>query len=189
MFEQVFEINNISIIEYLSLEDPSEYDIFLKSIIAENKLCGKICQTNKITFDEVEVLKKTFNAPGPEDLKDIFILLYGIRGDMKRSDSEEFYSESIFQLFRVINYFKKWLKEIDKKEREWLSNESNDVLTMLDAGKRLIPFNHLLTKIDVAERFSKTPDEIGIWTYGRVFTIIVAIKVRSDIQKEFNEIN
>lgn len=185
----MFKINDISIKDYFGLENPSEYDIFLESIMPENKLCGKICQMNKITFDEVEVLKKTFNAPNPEDLKDIFILLYGIRGDMKRSDNEEFYSESIFQLFRVINYFKKWLKDIEKKEREWLSNESNDVLAMLDAGKRLVPFNHLLSKIDIGEMFSRTPDQIGAWTYGKVFTIIVAIKVRREIQKEFNEIN
>lgn len=181
-------INNISIREYFSMEDTTKYDIFLEHMNPENLFCGKKCNTSALTFDEVQILRSIFSDPNPEDLKDLYLLLFSIRGDRHTSPDEIFYNESIFQLFKATNYIKEYIKGINKKEMEWLSGEDNDVLKMLNAGERLAPFNHLLKKIDLAERFGVTPDEVGRWKYLKVFNMLAGLGVRSEIQKEFSEI-
>lgn len=181
-------IDNICIAEYFSLDNTEKYDIYIDHINPENLLCGRKCNTANLTFDEVQVTRAILSNPNGEDLKDLYIMLFRIKGSMDISEDGIFFSESIFQLFRAARFIKEFIKGINKKELEWLSGKENDVLTMLDAGKRLAPFNHLLKKIDLAQMFATTPSEIGRWKYSKVFSIFTATQVRSDIQKEYNEI-
>lgn len=181
-------IDNISIKDYFLMEDATKYDIFLNHMNPENKLCGKICNVNGLTFDEVQVTRVIFNNPNPEDLKDLYLMLFKIKGNRFESPNELFLNESVFQLFKATNFIKDWIEGINKKEMEWLGGDENDVLKMLNAGKRLMPFNHLLKKIDIAKSFGVTPDEVGKWKYLKVFNILASTGVRADIQKEFNEI-
>lgn len=182
-------IDNISILEYFSLEDATKYDIFLDHMNPKNLFCGKECNTSSLSFDEVQVTKAIFNNPNTEDLKDLYLMLFNIKGSRNDSPDKLFFNESIFNLFAATNYIKKWLDGINKKEAEWLSGTKNDVLEMLDAGKRLAPFNHLLRKIELAKMFGVTPSDIGKWKYSKVFSILAATQVKSEIQKEYNEIN
>lgn len=181
-------IENISIAEYFVLEDTVKYDIFLDHMNPENLFCGKKCNVNALTFDEVQVTRSIFSNPNSEDLKDLYLMLFDIRGDRDTSPEQIFLNESVFQLFKATNFIKQYIERINKKELEWLSGEESDVLKMLNASKRLAPFNHLLQKMDLAQMFGVTPDEIGKWKYSKVFIILASNKVRSEIQKEYNEI-
>ena len=184
----MYSIDVISIKDYFLLDDRSEYDMFIESIKPENRLCGKVCNMTNITFDEVEVIKKMLIDPSANDLAELFTEMYHIKGSQKESGKDIYYKESIFQLFRVLNHFRDWMEALLKKEIEWLSGEPSEALQMIGAGKRLAHVNHILTKIDIAEMFATTPDDIGKWKYGKVFGIMVALKLRNEIQKEINEL-
>ncbi|MBL4593762.1 MAG: hypothetical protein JKX68_08115 [Flavobacteriales bacterium] len=181
-------IENITIQQYFSLEDATSYDIFLDVMNPENLFCGKKCNVSSLTFDEIQVTRKILSNPNTEDIKDLYLMLFGVRGDMDNSPDELFLNESVFQLFKATNFIKDFIGKINKKEAEWLSGDKSDVLEMLNASNRLAPFNHLLQKTDLAQMFGTTPDEIGSWKYSKVFIILASQKVRNEIQKEFNEI-
>ena len=181
-------IDNISIYEYFTLVDTEKYDIYIDHIKPENKLCGKSCNTASLTFDEVQVARAILSDPNGEDLKDLYIMLFRIKGTINISEDELFFNERVFQLFKAARFIKEYIQEVNKKETEWLGGKKNDVLEMLDAGKRLAPFSHLLKKIDLANMFGTTPSEIGRWEYSKVFGILAATNVRADIQKEYSEI-
>lgn len=181
-------IENITILEYFQLEDTTKYDIFLDVMNPENLLCGKKCNTSSLTYDEVKVMRTIFSNPNSDDLKELYLMLFKIKGDRYTSPDEIFFNESVFQLFKATNFIKQFIKDINDKEAQWLSGDENEVLKMLNAGKRLAPFSHLLNKVDLAERFGVTPDEVGNWKYLKVFNMLAALGVRSDIQKEYSEI-
>lgn len=181
-------IDNIDIQTFFSLKDSTAYDIFIDPIIAKNEFKNKKANLNKLTFDEVEYIKGVFLKPNFQDIMDVMCHCYNIRGTFEVSQKKQYLSTSIFDLFRSQKYVQQFIKDIIKKELMWLNNNDDDKLLMINAGQRLKPFSHLLTKIRLAEMFSKTPSEIGKWKYSYIFTILCANSTLADLQKEYNEI-
>jgi hypothetical protein len=181
------EIDNISIRDYFALQDTTAYDVFIDCMNPRNDFAGKSCNVSKLTFDEVEFMKGVFREPTFDNIKELFIHLFNIKGCIKRSAIDQYLSTSIFDLFRAKTFFQNFIKEIIDKEILQFS-ESDYKMDLLNAGERLRPFNHLLTKIRLAEQFSTTPSEIGGWKYSNTFTILVAIKAREDILEEYSQI-
>lgn len=182
------QIDNIDIQTYFSLEDSTAYDIFIEPINAKNEFKGYKADLNKLTFDEVEYIKGVFKNANFKDVMDVICHCYNIKGTFEVSPKKEYLSTSIFDLFRAQKYVQEFIKEIIKKEIMWLNNSDDDKLLMINAGERLKPFSHLLTKIRLAEMFSKTPSQIGKWKYSTIFTILCANSTLADLQKEYSEI-
>ena len=182
---QGFSINNITIKEYFELKDSSEYDIFIDTLQPNNVFNGKRCNLSKLTFDEVEVIKKIFLNPTIENIKDLFIELFRL-GTIEVSAINEFLNTSIFDLFRSKKYIQEWLTNLIETENKQLAGIPDDKLVMINAAERLKAVSHLLTKIKLAEQFGKSPSEIGNWKYITVFTILIANKINNDIQIDYS---
>ena len=170
------------------MEDTMQYDIFIDCMNPVNSFNGKQCQVSKLTFDEVEVMKSVFKNPTMDDIMELIIMCYDLRGDMNKSAQEQYLNTSIFDLFRVKTFLQEFIVNTIEKEIDWLSGKSDDKLLMINAEERLKPFSHILSKINLAEQFSTTVSEVGKWKYNTVFTILVANKVRHDLTTEYNEI-
>lgn len=179
-----YSIKNISISEYFDLEDTSKYDIFLNNLNPSDKFNGKKCDLSKLTFDEVEVIKTMLSKPNFKNIKDVFIFLFKL-GSFEQSAENEFLNTSIFDLFKVQSYLNEWIETIIKRENNALSNDPDEKLIMINAGERLSAVSHLLTKIRLAEQFGTNPDVIGSWKYTKVFSILVANKRSSDVQRDY----
>lgn len=184
----MYSIDKITIREYFSLKDTGKYDIFINVLNPLNSFAGKKCYLEKLTFDQVEVIKSILNNPNLEDFKDMFLMVFNIKGDMSRSAEEVFYDADLFDMYRANKYIQEHIQRISEKEIQWLSGKEDDKLLMINASNRIAPFSHLLTKIRLAEQFATTPSVIGTWRYERVFNICVALKVNADLQKEYAEI-
>lgn len=183
----MYSIENISIKEYFTLENTSEYDVFIDTIKPKNIFNGKRCNLKALTFDEVEVIKSIFNNPTHENIKYLFIELFKL-GSIEQSATDEYLNTSIFDLFRVKNYLQDWILKLVERENKVLAGIPDEKLEMINASERLKAVSHLLTKIRLAEQFSKSPDEIGKWKYNTVFTILTANKLNQDIQREYQQI-
>ncbi len=183
------EIEDITIQQYFTMQDSSAYDMYVDILNPVNSFAGRKCNVNNLTFDEVQVVKMVFQNPTVQDIMDLIILCYRLKGDMKQSSELQYLSTSVFDLFRTKKYLQDFIVETVNKEQTWLSStEKNEKLLMINAEVRLKPFSHLLTKIRLAEQFSTKESEIGLWKYSKVFTILTANKVRDDLTREYNEI-
>lgn len=182
------QVEDITIAEYFSMEDTTKYDIFIEAIKPKNEFAGKSCDTKNLTFDEVEVMKNILANPNFEDIMELFILVFRIRGNMDISEKEIYYNASIFDLFRATNYLKEFIIGVYEKEKMWLSAKEDDRLLMINAHNRIKPFSHLMAKVSLAKMFGKTPQEIGKWRYVDVFNIQAGVKTWDDLQKEYAEI-
>lgn len=182
------EIEDITIQDYFTMNDSSQYDMFVDIMNPVNMFAGRRCNTNNLTFDEVQVMKVLFQNPTFNTIEDLIILCYRLKGDIKQSAKKQYLSTSVFDLFRAKTFLQDFVINTIDKERMWLSGKSNEKLLMINAEQRLKPFSHLLTKIKLAEQFSTTDSEIGSWKYSKVFTILTANKIHADLMKEYNEI-
>ena len=182
------EIDNISIIQYLNLEDSSSYDIFIDCLNPVNSFNGKQCNINKLTFDEVQVIKQILRHPNEETIKELIQELYNVKGSFVLSRDTEYYSASIFDLFKCITFLSDFVKSVIEKENNWFGGVDDDKMLMINASKRIAPFSHLLTKMNLAEQFSTTDSKVGGWKYNKVFALLQANKVNNDLKKEYNEI-
>ena len=184
----MYKIDNISIYDYFNLEDASSYDVFINTLKPVNSFNGRKCKVGNLTFDQIEVIKKIFSSPTIADIKDMFQTCFDIRGSFEESADYEFYNTSIFELFRAKRFLQDHIVTLIEREKNQLSGATDDKMLMINAGERLRPFNHQLTKMRIAEQFSRTPKEIGNWKYREVFSILVANKVNAEITKEYQEI-
>lgn len=181
-------IQDITIQHYFTMEDSSAYDVFIDVLNPVNRFAGKQCDVKRLTFDQVEVMKSVFINPTVDDIMEIVIMCYGLRGDIKQSSTKQYLLTSIFDLFRAKTFLQNFIIETVNKEKDWLTQEIDEKMIIINSQERLKPFSHLLTKIHLAKLFSTTDSDIGGWRYSKVFTILTATKVRDDLTKEYNEI-
>lgn len=181
-------IKNISISEYLALGDSMQYDIFVNVLNPKNFFCGREANYNKLTFDEVQVIKSILNRPNSQDIKDLFVMLYDIRATRFRSGAKIFLSQSVFSLFAAKRYLDDFIIQLSNREAKHLTGEPDEKADRVNAGKRLAPFNHQLTKIRLGKDYGLDPDVIGRWKYSKVFAILVAEKVQEDVTRDYNQI-
>lgn len=184
----MYRIKDITVLEYFKQGYNPEYDIFFGTLQPENLFCGKRCITKNLTFNEVEVMKRIFYKPSYEDLKDMFLMCFNIRGTMQLSAEQMFLQESVFQFFRAHRFLSDFIQDIDTKERKLLTGKPDEKWLRVNAPNRLQPVNHLLTRIRLAEQFSTTPKEVGSWKYNEVFAILVANNRYAGVMSDYNEI-
>ena len=182
------EIEDITIQEYFNMKDSSQYDVFVDCMNPVNSFAGKQCDVSKLTYDEVEVIKMIFSNPTMEDVMELIIMCFGLRGDRNQSSVDQYLSTSVFDLFRANQFLQNYIKKVVDKEVLWFTGKDDDKLKMINAKERLKSVSHLLTKISLAEQFSVQETDIGGWKYSRVFTILVANKIKQDLTEEYNEI-
>lgn len=184
---QEYSIENISIKQYFELVDSSEYDIFIDVMQSSNVFNGKRCNLSKLSFDEVEYIKKLLNSrPSINDMMVLFIELFNL-GSIDISAQNEFLNASVFDLFRCKKYIQDYIVEIVEREIKVLNGEPDTKLIMINASERMQPFSHVMSKMRLAEQFSVTPKEIGKWKYNEVFGYLVANKVNNDIQRDYQK--
>jgi len=181
-------IEDITIREYFTMRDTSEYDVFLDVINPKNKLCGNECNLNNITFDEYHVMRGVFNQPVIEDIQELLIHIYNIKGGFMCTDVNKFLSESIFNFFRVFNYLKEYIVKRNELEANALSSTPDYRMIAVNANERLSPYSSQLTKNRLAEQFGQDPSTIGGWKYSKVFNILAANHALSTVQAEASKI-
>ena len=182
-----YEIEDITIAEYFMLEDTSEYDVFFDVLKGRNEFAGRKWDTSKMTFNEFKTIQIIFNEPTYADIKDLFVHLYRIKGSMKISEAQIFNNVSIFDFIRAKRFIQDFINQKLQRESELLATKPNKILVEINAYNRLQPVSTLLTKIDLAERFNTTIEEVGNWKYSKVINILVALKIKGDINNEYNE--
>jgi hypothetical protein len=164
------------------MDDTTEYDMFLEVLKPRNFFSGKVFDTSSITYNEMEVLKKTFQNADMSNIFYIFVLFYKIRGNYKVTQEEQFYNQSIFDLFRVKLFLQNFLIEKVNLENKMLTGIPDERMLMVNGYERLNAVSFLLSKIKLAEQFSTTPDVVGDWKYNKVFSYLIANKLYNDVQ-------
>jgi len=170
------------------MRDSLAYDIFIDTLEPVNSFANNTAIMGSLTYDQVEVIKQVFKLATIKDIKDVFIMCYRLKGTMKQSSDMQFYSTSVFDLFRAKRFIQEWITMIVKREINTFTSIPDDKLIMINASERLAPFNHSLSKIRLAEQFSTEPKYVGRWKYNYVFGLLASNKIYNDIQREKAEI-
>lgn len=184
----MMDIKDITVREYFGMLDTSQYDVFIDILKPTNFYCGKKCMNKLLSFDEVKVMAKIFNNPTLENIKDMFITCFNIKGSINVSEDELFFNESVFALFRAKRFLQEFIKNTLERENKVLSQDPDPKLIAINAANRLAPFSHELVKIDLAQKFGVTPDDIGGWKYSKVFRILAATSIRDSVRKDYSEL-
>ena len=178
----MYNIDNISIKEYFELTDSSKYDIFIDTLTPINIFNGKTFDVNKLTLDEVHVIVKILNSSTIDSLKNMYIELYKL-GSYEVSANKEFYSASVFDLFKTKKFINDYINNLIETENKILKGEPDEKLIRIGAAEKLQPVSYLLTKIRLAEQFGVTPDVVGKWKYSDAFSLMIANKKSNDVQR------
>lgn len=181
------EIKNISIREYFTIGDTSEYDVFLDILKPKNLLCGKKFDTKKLTYDEYLTTISILNNPNALNVKDLFVHLWRIRGDMKISADDLFFNESIFVFFRAKRFLKEFIEQKIELEKKMLYSEPDTRMIEINAGKRLKPFQPMITKISIGKQFGINPYDVGKWKYSEVLNILATNNALQEVQKDYGK--
>lgn len=181
------EIKNITVEEYFNLKDSLVYDVFLDVLKPKNLFCGNVFDTNKMTYDEYLTIISILNNPNLLKIKDLFVHLWRVNGDIKNSSEDLFFNESIFVLFRAKRFLKEFIESKIKIERNVLYSEPNLKMIEIKAGERLKPFQTMIAKITIGKQFGINPYEVGKWKYSEVLNILATNNALNEVQTDYDK--
>lgn len=69
----MYSIDDITVYEYFTMSDTGQYDLFINILKPDNKFAGHVCNTDTFTFDEVQLMRKLYNEPSAESMKELFV--------------------------------------------------------------------------------------------------------------------
>ena len=182
-------LNKINIYQYLNLQDTSDYDLLIDFVKPDNKLCGNVFQVNKMTFNEFKTMLSIFNGNNLQDITDLFIHLYRIKGNINISSEQEFLSEDVFQFFRAKKFVNNLIEKNLELEVNMLYSEPDTRMIEIGGMKMLRGYDTILTKMNLAEQFSTTPEIVGGWKYTTVRDILAANNALNTVKKLYNGAN
>jgi len=93
---------------------------------------------------------------------------------------------SAYTFFATMDYVSKDLLAILEKEKMLVREPNFD---LMEAGvDKLNKFGDILTVDSLARTYNTTWEEIGKWTYSKVFSILMLEKERAEIQEKYQKI-
>lgn len=167
------KVRDITVRQYLELDYTFNYDTAFELIEPKNWFKGRFCRWEKLTFDQMTVVKSIMIKPRIEDFPLLYRVCY---------HDGDFLSGSVIEFFQS----KKWLdnKVIEALSLEQKLLDSAPDPKLIAAGvDRLKKYGELNTKIDLAAQFGTTPEEVGRWKYTDVLLVKARNKDMSEIQK------
>lgn len=180
-----FKIDNISILEYFQLEDTKEYDFYIEYMKPSSMFGRYVSRFKELTFDEVGYIKRTIQQPTVETIKNVFLMVFHLRDNEEETAEDYFFNQSIFDLFRCQKQIDLEIETIAKRESNAYQQRIDPKLIAIDAAKKLQPYQHQLSRMKVAEKYGKTPAEIGRWKYSEVFSILATLSQLDRINADY----
>lgn len=177
---------NYTIEEYLRTEDTKDFDFVAQNLKPENKFAGRAWWTENMTFNEFHTIISILENPTLLDIKDLFVHLYRIRGNIQQSADEIFLKEKALQFFRARKFIEQFIQGKLKLEEKMLYADPDPRMLEINGYERLKPFNVLLSKVKIAEQFGKDPEEVGNWKYDKVLNLMAVNNVVAEIRNKLN---
>lgn len=178
--EQKEGFENITLLEYLQLKDNSEYNVLFGSLKPKNKLGVFESKFNKLTFAEMNYLKKNISKIHDENVFfNIFELVFSVNKD-------QLLAQKIIDFIAATNYINKSIENIFEAEKKALSGEEDEDF-ILAGGLMLNSLGNLPTLITIGMKFGKSPEEVANWSYKTVFGIQRYFKMSAEIDKNLRE--
>lgn len=182
-------IDNISVKEYLELQDTSEYDFYADILKPKNLFCGQVCDVEKITFNEFHTMLSIFQKPTLQNIQELFVHLYRVRGNMQISAIDLFYNEKVIQYFRAKRYLEEWVKNQLELENRMMSGEVDTKMLEIKGYKRMKPFSVQITKMNIGKQFAVEPEVVGNWKYKKVRQIMATNSLLNQIKTEYDRLS
>jgi len=179
-------IEDISVLEYFNLLDTSKYDFYIDILKEENRFCGNVFNVANLTFNEFKYMISVFNDPNLDNLKELFIHLFRIRGDFSVSSEKLFYNESIFQFFKAKNFIINMMREKLKVEEKLLYSEPDTKMIEIGGYDMMRPFSTMLAKVNIGKQFGVDPEIVGNWKYTKVLNILATNNIVSEVQRIYS---
>lgn len=180
-------INNVKLkhLHRIPHDDYEEYRRMLSFLKPKNMIKGH--QANDIfwlTFDQVELIKRTLDNPKIENLLDVFEVVFGI-------DKKKVLNCRLIPFYHAYNHIVNETVKIIERENTTLGIDEGNLtkeerLMRTATGDSLNIFG-VLNSLDVlAIRYNTHPDIIKDWKYGYCYSLLLKINVENQINRDYH---
>ena len=182
------KVKDIKLKKCFKLSNTTAYDIWFDLVDANAMLNGQKSKGRMDwTFDEVTYIRKYINDFTLDNLQQIYDICFLPKKLLKfvptKTKLQNLY---LFEMIAWYKYISNEIKEINEYESS-ISNEPS--IELIQAGiDRMKRFEYLNTKIPLAEKFGKSPQEIGQWKWIDVFLYSSYTATFTDIQNKHSKI-
>lgn len=179
----IFDLENISTFEFLKLNEADALPYWkLQAMMNYKPTFGTRPATRlgELQFGQVATLKQFIQNPDFETLVEAFQMVF----DVKRS---QFINAPVTDFLIALGWLRESVSNLIQKEYNALKSDPDP--DMQAAGvERLGVFAEMNTLIAIGQQYGKSPQEIEMWPYNMVFTLMLHNKILSEVQKNYSEI-
>lgn len=177
------EIQNIKL-KHLNRLPSDQYDQYrqvLQYLKPMDTIKGKRANDlMQLTFNEVELIKRSFSNPDISNMETIFSIVFGL-------SKKELLSCKLIEFFHAYNYVIKQISVIIEQEAAKLKADTS--IELQQAGIESMQIFGVLNTLDaLALRYGTDPDKVKEWQYGYCFSLLYKMNMENKVQKNYNAI-
>lgn len=170
-------MKQLTVKNYFELKETLSYDVLLKSLKPKNYFSGVKMDINNFSYIKVRSLFKL--SQNPKLAKELFMLAFGVT-------EQEFFNETITNLFAAQNYLYDLIKKLIKKESDLLKSIGTDAnIWQRAGGDKLNVFSDLLPLVQLGEIYSIYPLDLQEKKYNEILVLLTLHKTKSEVMSEY----
>lgn len=177
-------MKNITLKQYSSLKDTSQYDAVLPHLNPKNSFAGREMSLHTIPYSNVKYCIRLLPKINSWDgVAELFSICFEV-------DNITFWSARITEYFTARNYIVAAFEKLIANENKLLSgsNTNSHIWEMAGADK-LKPYSDTLPLLQLGKLLGQYPYDLGRRPYGEIFSLLAQTKTQNEVEQEYGKLS
>jgi hypothetical protein len=176
-------MKNITLKQYTSLPDTSQYDAVLPHLNPKNTFAGKSLNLHAMPYANVKYCIRLLPKINSwESVAELFTICFEV-------DETMFWNATVTEYFAARNYIVSAFEKLIATENKLLSGISTNAHLWKMAGAvRLKPYGDTLPLLQLGKLLGQYPYDLGRKPYGEIFSLLAQTKTQNEVEQEYQKL-
>lgn len=176
-------MKNISIKQYSTLPDTSQYDAILPHLNPKNTFAGKVMNSHAMPYANVKYCIRLLPKINSWDgVAELFTICFEV-------DEKSFWEARVTEYFAARNYIVSAFEKLIATENKLLSgSNTNAHLWEMAGADKLKPYSDTLPLLQLGKLLGQYPYDLGRRPYGEIFSLLAQTKTQNEVEHEYQKL-
>jgi hypothetical protein len=176
-------MKNITLKQYASLPDTSQYDAILPYLNPQNTFIAKSMNLHAMPYSNVKYCIRLLPKINSwEGVAELFSICFEV-------DETTFWNAGVTEYFAARNYIVSAFEKLIVSENKLLSGiNTNAHIWEMAGGGKLKPYSDTLPLLQLGKLLGQYPYDLGRKPYGEIFSLLTQTKAQNEVEQEYRKL-
>lgn len=176
-------MKNITLKQYSTLKDTSQYDAILPHLNPKNSFAGKTMNLHAMPYANVKYCIRLLPKINSwEGVAELFAICF-------ETDETTFWNARVTEYFAARNYIVSAFEKLITTENKLLSGiNTNAHLWEMAGADKLKLYSDTLPLLQLGKLLGQYPYDLGRRPYGEIFSLLAQTKTQNEVEQEYQKL-